>query len=433
MNHTTGGTIFALSSGFPPAAIAVIRISGPEAASALNALAGRVPEPRRATLAILRHPADNEVLDNAIVIYFPETGSVTGEGLAEMHVHGGKAVVAAVLAALATIPGLRPAEAGEFTRRAFENGKMDLTEVEGLSDLLFAETENQRRSAIALAAGGLTRQIADWRRSLLELSARLEAVLDLSDEGEVGEDLPHGWSDDLRALDKQWADALARPPAERLRDGIRVVIAGPPNVGKSSLLNALVGRDAAIISPEAGTTRDVIEAPTAIGGTPFLLTDTAGLRDAGGEVEAIGIARAKEKLAEADILLWLGSPESCPVRHRAILVQSKADLFPIPQRSGTVDHHVSIVSGEGLRELTDTLLECGRDLLPRPGEAALNLRHRTMIAEGLHALREAGATGDMVIAAESLRHARSALDRITGGAGVEDMLDTLFGTLCVGK
>jgi tRNA modification GTPase len=396
-------------------------------------LAGRRPAPRRATLAVIRHPANGEVLDNAIIIYFPGPGSATGEDLVELHVHGGKAVVAAVLAALATIDGLRPAEPGDFTRRAFENGRMDLTEVEGLSDLLFAETETQRRSAMALAAGGLRRQIEDWRRSLLDLSALLEAVLDLSDEGEVGEDMPDGWSDDLRALERGWADALARPPVERLRDGIRVVIAGPPNVGKSSLLNAMVGRDAAIISPEAGTTRDVIEAPTAIGGTPFLLTDTAGLREAGGQVEAIGIARAQEKVAEADILLWLGPPESCPDRDGAILVQSKADLCSTAQRSGGVDHHVSVVSGEGLEGLTKALLERARELLPRPGEAALNLRHRALIAEGLQALREAGATRDMVIAAESLRHARSALDRITGGAGVEDMLDALFGTFCVGK
>lgn len=433
MKAGAGDTIYALSSGHPPAAIAIIRISGPEASSALHKLAGRLPDPRRATLAVLRHPLSSEVLDNAVIIHFPGPASATGEDLAELHVHGGKAVVTAVLAALATIPRLRPAEPGDFTRRAFENGRMDLTEVEGLSDLLFAETETQRRSAMALAAGGLRRQIEDWRRSLLELSARLEAVLDLSDEGEVGEDMPDGWSDDLRALQRQWVDALARPPVERLRDGIRVVIAGPPNVGKSSLLNALVGRDAAIISPEAGTTRDVIEAPTAIGGTPFLLTDTAGLREAGGQVEAIGIARAEEKVAEADILLWLGPPESCPDRDGAILVQSKADLYSAAQRSGSVDHHVSVMSGEGLEALTNALLERGRELLPRPGEAALNLRHRTLIAEGLHALREADTTRDMVIAAESLRHARSALDRITGGAGVEDMLDTLFGTFCVGK
>jgi tRNA modification GTPase len=425
----TADTIYALSSGSPPAAIAVVRISGPRAKAALEALTGKRPEPRVATLATVR-TAGGERLDTALALFFPRPASATGEDVAELHLHGGRAVVAAVLAALSRIEGLREARPGEFTRRAFEHGRIDLAEAEGLADLLEAETESQRRSALAMAGGAVGRLIGPWRERLLGLAARLEAVIDFSDEGEVGETAPAGWREDLETLSREMDAALARPPAERLREGVRLVIAGPPNVGKSSLLNYLSGRDAAITSAVAGTTRDVIEAPTAIGGIPFLLVDTAGLRDSGDEVEAIGVGRARDSLAGADLVLWLGPPPDCPVAGRALLVQSRADIEdPDP----AAQFHVSARTGEGIDALLAAIGERARALLPREGDVALNRRQRTALAEATAALQEAGAQKDIVLAAERLRAARSALDSVTGGSGVEDMLDALFGRFCIGK
>jgi tRNA modification GTPase len=398
---------------------------------AVEALAGVRPEPRRATLSILR--SNDQVVDNAIVLYFPGPHSQTGEDVAEFHLHGGRAVVAAVEQALGTIEGLRRAEAGEFTRRAFENGKIDLTGVEGLSDLVFAETESQRRAAMLLAGGQLSRRIAAWQETVLMLSAQVEAVLDLSDEGDVGDSLPIGWHDSLTQLSDDLDRALARPPSERLKDGIRVVIAGPPNSGKSSLLNLLSGREAAIISAIPGTTRDVLEAPTVIGGVPFLLTDTAGLRESEDAIEVIGVARAQQRVADADILLWLGEPGDCPSARAKLVLESKSDLRPPDERIGGVDLHVSAVTQEGVDDLLAALRERARHLLPREGEAALNARHRGLVEECRNALVEAGAEQDPLIIAESLRNALRALDRITGRAGVEDMLDRLFASLCVGK
>ncbi len=310
-------TIYALSSGSPPAAIAVIRISGPAADAALLALSsGRLPEPRRAAIVPLSDPETGELLDNALVVRFPAPASATGEDIAELHLHGGRAVVAAVLAALRPLPGMREAQPGEFTRRAFENGRMDLAEAEGLADLLMAETQSQRRAALALAGGILSRLVEQWQEVLLSLAAQLEAAIDFSDEGDVEEVGSPAEAPELQKLISDMEAALARPPAERLRDGLRVVIAGPPNAGKSSLINLLSGRQAAIISAVAGTTRDLVEAPTAIGGTPFLLVDTAGLRDSGDEVEAMGIERARASLDSADLILWLGDPAHCPDRSR---------------------------------------------------------------------------------------------------------------------
>ncbi len=419
-------TVYALSSGAPPAAIAVVRISGPKAGEALAALAGRLPEPRRARLASLRH--DGELLDQALILYFRGPASETGEDVAELQLHGGRAVVAAVLAALGTMPGLRPAEPGEFTRRAFENGRIDLSGAEGLADLLFSETQNQRRSALALASGGLVRQVETWQARILAISAQVEALLDFSDEGDVGE----AWPDlaDLAAVAEEWRSWLARPPAERLREGVRVVIAGPPNAGKSSLLNALAGRDVAITSEVAGTTRDVVEAPTAIAGTPFLLVDTAGLRESPDLIESMGVDRARRTLEAADIILWLGDAEECPDRERAIMVHSKLDLLP---SSGEADIAVSSVTGEGLDRLTGLLLERSRALLPGEGEIAINARHRAVLTEALAHVRDALGATDLLILAEALRLARRAIDKLTGRAGVEQMLDALFGRFCVGK
>lgn len=417
-------TIFALSSGQPPAGLAVVRISGPRAGAALTALAGRLPEPR---MARFRHFRDSSgaPLDDGLALWFPGPNSATGEDLAELHLHGGRAVVAAVLAELATLDGCRGAEAGEFTRRAFENGRIDLAEAEGLADLLAAETELQRQSAIALAEGGLGRLVSDWEQRLLRESALIEAVLDFSDEGDVG-DVGHdalalaGLADEMAAL-------LAAPPAERLKDGIRIVLAGPPNAGKSSLFNALIGRDAAIVTDIAGTTRDRIEAPVALDGVPLLLTDTAGLHDAATDrVEAIGIERSAQAVAEADIVLWLGEASDAPAG--AMLVAARADVAP-----GRPGLAVSVVTGEGLAALRTEIVAAARGLLPRPGALALNARHRDVVGEVSGWIEEAARTQDLLIRAELLRLARSRLDALTGKSGVESMLDALFGGFCIGK
>jgi tRNA modification GTPase len=421
-------TIFALSSGSPPAAIAVVRISGPRAGAALEALAGTLPEPRIATLANLQWTGER--LDRALVLRFPGPHSATGEDVAELHLHGGRAVVAGVLEALAAVEGLRPAEAGEFTRRAFENGRIDLAEAEGLADLLAAETRSQRRAALAMAGGSLSRQVEAWRQRLLALAAALEAALDFSDEGEVGEAWPPGWADELEALATEIEALLARPPAERLRDGVRIVIAGPPNSGKSSLLNILAQREAAITSAIPGTTRDLIEAPISIAGIPYLLIDTAGLRDGADEVETIGVERARASVAAADLILWLGDSTDAPDPQRTIRVQSKCDLESSADPGADV--RVSAVTGEGIQALVSTFAERSLALLPVEGEVGANARQREAIANAITHLREAGAT-DMLIAAEGLRRARMELDRVTGRAGVEDMLDTLFGRFCIGK
>lgn len=417
-------TIYALSSGGPPAAIAVVRISGPRADAALQALAGTLPPPRAMRLATLRE--DGEVIDNALITRFSGPASATGEDIAELHLHGGRAIVAAVLAALGRLEGLRQATPGEFTRRAFENGRIDLAEAEGLADLLEAETETQRRAAQALAGGALSRKVGEWEKRLLALGAEIEAALDFSDEDDVAP-LAEDFGPRLGALRDELSAWLARPPAERLKDGIRVVITGPPNAGKSSLLNALADRDAAIVTAIAGTTRDVIEAPLAIDGMPFVLVDTAGLRESGDAIEAIGIDRARASAAAADILLWLGPPEARPAQ--AVQLHPKADLGFAPDAEGIL---VSVVSGDGLDELRRLLVARASGLLPPEGEVALNARHRKALGEASAELA-GSAHGDLLIKAEHLRRARKALDRVTGRSGVEDMLDALFGRFCIGK
>lgn len=417
-------TIYALSSGAPPAAVALVRISGPKADAALTALAGKLPEPRRARLAALR--LDGEVLDEALTIRFPGPASATGEDVAELHLHGGRSVVAAVLAALSGMEGLRQAEPGEFTRRAFDNGRIDLAEAEGLADLLEAETEGQRRAALALAGGALSRQIGAWQERILALAAEVEAALDFSDEDDVGTETI-AIAPRLSALGGELSAWIGRPPVERLKNGVRVVIAGPPNAGKSSLFNVLVQREAAIISAVPGTTRDLIEAPVAIAGVPFLLIDTAGIREAADEVESIGVARARDSVAVADLVLWLGASGDAPAE--AIRVHPKSDLGA----GEGADISVSSRTGEGLDALTRLLIRHSARLLPGEGEVAINGRHRAALQEARAALVEAGAAGDLLIVAESLRRARTALDRITGKAGVEDMLDALFGRFCIGK
>lgn len=424
-------TIFALSSGTPPAAIGIIRVSGPAAGAALCALAGYLPPPRRARLALLADPRDGAPLDRALLLWFPGPATATGEDLGELHCHGGRAVIAAVEAALGAMPELRLAEPGEFTRRAFANGRMDLNAVEGLSDLLAAETDQQRRAALMMAEGHFSRRIEDWRGALLNLSAMAEAALDFSDEDDVPDlGIEARIGAGVARLAEEVGRQLAAPSAERLRDGVRVVLAGPPNAGKSTLLNALVGRDAAIVSDVAGTTRDRIEVPAALGGTAFLFTDTAGLRDATEDVvEAIGVARAKAALEAADILLWLGEAIDAPSRDH-LLVAAQCDRWENDDRPGLP---VSAHTGEGMAALRDILLQRSATLLPLSGEYALHQRQRRGVEDIAGHLAAAAHARDMLVLAEELRLARRAIDALTGRAGTEDMLDHLFSSFCIGK
>ncbi|MFS0738026.1 tRNA uridine-5-carboxymethylaminomethyl(34) synthesis GTPase MnmE [Sphingomonas sp. 1P06PA] len=428
MSTSYGATIFALSSGSPPAAIAIVRISGPQADAALAALSAKLPPPRRATLLTLRD-GDGLELDRALVLRFPAPATATGEDLVELHLHGGRATVAAVLAALGRIDGLRPAQPGEFTRRAFENGRIDLAEAEGLADLLAAETETQRRTALLMSEGALGRRIADWRETVLGIAAAIEAELDFDDEDDVRSQSV-AWHDNARRLVAEIGLLLDRPPAERLRDGIRVVVAGPPNAGKSMLINALAGREAAIVSPVAGTTRDVIDVPLALGGIAYLFSDTAGLRETDDAIEGIGVERARQRIDAADILIWLGDGPS--PSDDALLVHPQCDR---PDRGKEPSDRIAVsaVTGTGLDELVGDLGRRARSLIPGDGEVALNARHRALIIEARSALHAAQSETDLVLAAEELRIARNALDAIQGRAGVEDMLDALFGRFCIGK
>lgn len=422
-------TIFALSSGRPPCAVAVIRSSGPQAFSAAEMLCGTLPAVRQAALRAVYDRG--ELIDHCLVLRFDGPASATGDNVVEYQCHGGRAVTDAMLAALAKLPGMRAAEPGEFTRRAFANGRIDLTEAEGLADLLEAETESQRRAAMRNAEGGLRRQVEAWREAVVILSARAEAAIDyVGDEDETAAD-ERGLADQAMQLADEMATWLARPRAEALKYGIRVVAAGPPNTGKSSLINALSGIDRAIVTSVAGTTRDVIEVPLAIGGVPFVLVDTAGLRPSGDEVEQIGIARAEAEVRRADILLWLGVPGNAPDHAGLIRVHARTDL-PGREVAPTDSWAVSSTTGAGISELTDQLRSKALAILPADDEVSINRRQADCLAEAEIALRDA-AGGQIEITADALRRARESLDRITGRSGVDDMLDALFGRFCLGK
>ncbi|HEV2569926.1 tRNA uridine-5-carboxymethylaminomethyl(34) synthesis GTPase MnmE [Sphingomonas sp.] len=423
-------TIFALSSGAPPAAIAVIRISGPAAFETAERLAGPMPAPRALSLRTLKD-AEGGALDRALVACFPASGSVTGEPLVELHLHGGRATVEAVEEALARCDGVRRARAGEFTWRAFENGKMDLVQVEALSDLLRAETEAQRRAA--LAGEGLSADVERWRRELLMLSALVEAAIDQSDEDDVPAD--RGRIEQIATtLLHEMAALLERPGSERLFEGVRVVFAGPPNAGKSSIINVLAGREVAITSPLAGTTRDVIEAPVRLGGVAFVFTDTAGIREASTDpIEQEGITRATRRIADADVLVWMGDePPPLNIHAQLIPIHPRADEAG---RERVPDGRLSVSAktGEGLSQLTERLIDAARKMLPREGEVALGRRQRLHVVEAHQALAAFMAEHDELIAAEHLRSCRTAFNALTGRAGTEEMLDALFGTFCIGK
>lgn len=422
-------TIYALSSGRPPAAVSIIRVSGPAAHEAGRVLARKLPKSRQAALRTLRD-RDGSLLDDALVLRFDGPASFTGEDIIEFQCHGGRAVVDAVLAALSAIEGLRQAQPGEFTRRAFENGRIDLTEAEGLADLIEAETETQRKAALAMAEGGLRGVVDEWRQRLLSLSARAEAAIDYV--GEEGVDADPALAKDCAALASELEDWLARPRAEPLKNGIRVVVAGPPNAGKSSLINAIAGSERAIVTDIPGTTRDHIEVPLALDGIPILLTDTAGLRESDETVERIGIERARSLIDRADILLWLGDPSDTPPHPRRVEVHARADL-PDRRTAPTGSLAVSSHTGEGLGSLLEAVQALARGFLPAEDALTLNRRQTTHVSAAQEAISLASSQGDIVLTAEDLRTACSAFDQLTGRAGIEDVLDALFGRFCLGK
>ena len=426
---TARDTIVALSSGAPPAAIGVIRVSGPHAELAVRTLCGRVPKPRKASLARLTG-ADGVVLDEALLLWFPGERSATGEDLVEFHCHGGRAVVEAVQRALLTLPGLRAAEPGEFTRRAFANGRIDLAEAEGLGDLLSAETELQRAAAMAGLMGVLSGKVSDWRDAVLRLSAQVEAALDFSDEDDVDE-LPDGFTWNIESLAQEIQAWLDRPRSEKLGEGFRVALAGPPNAGKSTLFNALVESEAAITSEIAGTTRDAIERNVAIDGVPFSFVDTAGLRDQSDDsIELIGIDRARREVDRADVVLWLGEEGEGPEGAWEIAARSDApDFLGKSQASFTVSAHTHA----GIVDLKAALVVAARQAMPKPGEAALNARQHHILSDAFASLRRASTTRDLLLIGEELRRVRLSFDQLIGRATTEDMLDALFGRFCIGK
>jgi tRNA modification GTPase len=437
----TSDTIFALSSGRPPAAIAVVRISGPRARFGLETLVRRLPEPRRAALAKVRDPEGGEVIDSGLVLWFPGPRSETGEDMAELQLHGGRAVVAAVLAALGRLEGLRPAEPGEFTRRAFENGRLDLTEVEGLADLIYAETEAQRRQAFRQLSGALGERAETWRQRLIEALALVEARIDFSDEADVPADLVAPALAAAAALRSEIASALDDGRrGERLRDGFVIAIAGPPNAGKSSLLNAIARREAAIVTPFAGTTRDVIEVHLDLEGFPVTLLDTAGIRDTDDPIEQEGVRRARARAAAADLVLWvvdIREPVCAAAPPGAWVVRNKLDLVDssAQQSEAAGPMTVSALTGAGVAELINQLVRHVRSALAGPDMLITRERHRRALQDTAAALgRAVGETaGREDLLAEELRLAARSLGRLVGRVDVDDVLDVIFRDFCIGK
>lgn len=432
-------TLFALASAPGRAAIAVWRLSGPASADAIRALTGRdPPPPRQAALRPIRDPRTGEPIDRALILWLPGPASFTGEDSCEIQTHGGRAVADAVATALGALPGLRPAEPGEFSRRAFLNGKLDLTEAEAIADLALAETEAQRRQALRQAEGGLRALYDGWRERLIRLRAHLEAAIEFPDE-DTGDPLA-GLSASVAALRDEIARHLADARrGERLREGLTIAVIGAPNAGKSSLVNALTQRDVAIVSPEAGTTRDLIEVHLDLGGYPVTLVDTAGLRLADGQVEVEGIARARARAGAADLVLALFDSTAPPdaetlglLDERTIAVRSKADLAA---PDGALDAlAVSAKTGAGMEALLAALTARVADILAESGAPPpTRARHREALTRCLSALDAAMAAPAPELSAEDLRHAGDELGRITGRIDIEEMLDSVFRDFCIGK
>ena len=439
-------TIYAVSSGGCPSGVAVMRVSGPQCRVVLETMAAGLPAPRVATLRSIRN-RDGDEIDRGLVLWMPGPGSFTGEDTIEFQVHGSRAVVRALAAALGSFEGVRPAEAGEFTRRAFLSGRIDLTEAEGLADLLAAETEAQRRQALAQSEGSLRRLYEGWREALVEARALIEADLDFADE----EDVPGSVVDRAFARTADLRTAIARHldderRGEMIRDGLQVVIMGPPNAGKSSLLNALARRDVAIVTAEAGTTRDLIEVRLDLDGHSVTVVDTAGLRDGGGAVEKEGMRRALERGERADLVLWLQAPDVAvsppPVVGdcRVWRVDGKGDLLGGSGELAVGDptlrrFAISTRTGDGIDRLVAALSD---EAAARTGSGSAIVptreRHRVALRRALEGLDEAiRHRNDLEIAADRLRVASDDLGRITGRIDVEDLLDHIFGSFCIGK
>ncbi len=451
--HPREQTIFALSSGRPPSAISVVRVSGPLAGTALTSLAGKIPLPRMAARVLLRD-ANDQPIDDAVVLWFPAPASATGEDVAEFHVHGGRAVLAALFAALSAFENVRAAEPGEFTRRGFENGKLDLTEAEALDDLIHADTDRQRRQALRHLKGLLGDKARDWRAQIIEASALIEAGIDFSDEGDVPAELIAPAVAKIQALLGEIQEVLAaQGKSERLREGLVVAIAGPPNVGKSTLMNQLARREVAIVSPHAGTTRDIIEVQLDLDGYPVTVIDTAGVRETDDPVEQEGVRRARARAGEADLVLWLTDAqheESRPQGAAPVwMVRNKIDLDPggpdalgAKERagdlteSGGVDFRISASRGDGMQPLIAALIAFARDYFGS-GEGGLigRARQRKLLQETAASLhRSISAVGEgEELAAEDLRVAAHSLGRLLGRVDVEDILDVIFRDFCIGK
>lgn len=430
-------TIYALSSGQGRAGVAVIRISGQGARAAIDAFGNALPSSRQAALRRFALPGSKELIDRGLLLWFPGPASFTGEDMAEFHVHGGRAIVQAMLAGLGELPDFRAAEPGEFTRRAFVNGKLDLTEVEGLSDLIDADTELQRRAALRVALGENRALYEGWRAQLLQARALLEAMIDFSDEA----DAPVETRQDIVSLCAQLSQEIvvhekSGQRARRIRDGVLVVIAGPPNAGKSSLLNWLARRDVAIVAPEAGTTRDILEVQLDLGGVAFTVCDTAGLREAENLVEAEGVRRAEKKLREADVVIWLDEDgDKPPVLDQPIWAyRSKSDL----RETNGGGEDLSVKTGMGLEALIERLKRFGSELLADDDDSPLMVRdrHRLAFVEArrhLDAVSKRGAATPAEFLAEELRLAARAVGRVTGAVDVDDILGEIFSRFCIGK
>jgi tRNA modification GTPase len=440
------GTIVALASGAGRAGVAMIRVSGPDAGAVLEALTARPrPRPRVAARRAFCDPRTGASLDDGLALWFPAPGSFTGEDVAELHVHGGPAVIAAVVDAVLSQPGARPAEAGEFTRRAFENGKLDLAEAEGLADLVDAETEGQRRQALRQRRGALSAVYEGWRGRLIEAAALIEAEIDFPDE-----DLPGALARRAEPILEGLVAQMGRHlddahRGERIRDGFRIAIIGPPNAGKSSLLNALAQREAAIVSDIPGTTRDVVEVRLVLAGYPVWIADTAGLREAADAIEAEGVRRALARAEEADLRLGVAeagaaAPQGLVVTLRAgdILIRSKADLaaFAGEAPAGVLQLAVSARTGLGLDQLQSLLTARVLDVLGREEAPVLTrARHRRLVEEARAALERAipELASRSELAAEDVRLAARAIGQLTGRIDVEDLLDEIFSSFCIGK
>lgn len=433
-------SIVALSSGRLPAGVAVVRLSGPKTRFALETILETSAPEREASLRKLRQ-SDGSLIDIGLVIFFTGPASFTGEDVAEFQVHGGKAVVSALLQTLTSIEGIRHAEPGEFTRRAFLNGKLDLVETEALADLINAETESQRRFALLNAGGAQSKLYEGWRQRLIHARAMIEAEIDFADEDDIpGSVSDTVWSDMRNLSNEIGAHVGGFHAAEIIREGFDVVILGAPNAGKSSLFNALAKREAAIVSDEPGTTRDLLEVVLDLHGLKVRLTDTAGLRERAGAVEGIGIQRAKERAGNADLIVVLqdmtvaAADIELPAGPRVLRVGTKVDLLPTGMGSGKFDLAVSAKTGEGLGQLLEGLGQLADDAAGTVGSLLpTRLRHVDLLNEGKAFIERALAQGDLELQAEDLRLAGERLGRIVGIVDVEDLLDVIFSQFCIGK